>query len=95
MKRPADCAMSMMTFSTPTPETCGIVKTDKSGRVTKMFEKIESPPGNLANGGIYIFEQEVIDWIVDNPDVTDISTQVILIFSVGYLHGKMMVFIET
>jgi mannose-1-phosphate guanylyltransferase len=48
-----------------------------------MHEKVFNPPGNLANGAVYICEPEVLEWIVDN-EASDISAEVIPAF-----HGKI------
>ena len=38
---------------------------------------MENAPGNLANGAVYIFEPEVLRVIVNSPDVSDLSLDVI------------------
>ncbi len=73
--RPQNCRMTMMTFSTDMPETCGIVDLDERGVVRAFYEKITNPPGNLANGAVYILEKEILDDL--DPDVFDFSTQVV------------------
>ena len=64
----------MMTFRTPTPQSCGIVELDAKGIVTAFHEKVCSPPGNLANGAVYIMDPEVLDAIdacgVEQPDIS-------------------------
>jgi mannose-1-phosphate guanylyltransferase len=67
----------MMTFHTKTPSTCGIVEIDEDGVVIGFHEKVKSPPGNLANGAVYLLEPEVLRWICDRPEITDFSTQVL------------------
>ncbi|MFL2809738.1 MAG: nucleotidyltransferase family protein, partial [bacterium] len=42
--RPANCPITMMTFESPTPETCGIVETDADGVVVAFHEKSNYPP---------------------------------------------------
>ena len=69
--------MTMMTFRTPTPETCGIVEIDYKGVVQQFHEKILCPPGNLANGAIYLLEPEVISWVAKRSHVNDFSTHVL------------------
>jgi mannose-1-phosphate guanylyltransferase len=59
--RPAECVMTMMTFRTNTPETCGIVELDARGVVVGFHEKIASAPGNLANCAVYILSSEIIE----------------------------------
>ncbi len=76
--RPADAVMTMMTFRTDTPESCGIVELDGRGVVTGFFEKVANPPGNLASGAVYVFEPEIVDFMVSlGSPVVDLSTEVI------------------
>ena len=75
--RPENTALTMMTFSTTSPETCGIVETDDRGIVTAFYEKVTNPPGNRANGAVYLLGTEVLEWIIHNPEITDFSTQVL------------------
>lgn len=67
----------MMTFHTKNPKACGIVELDADGVVITFHEKVENPPGNLANGAVYLLEPEVLQWICDRPEITDFSTQVL------------------
>ena len=73
--RPEHCSITMMTFESPTPETCGIVETDAEGVVFAFHEKSNNPPGNLANGAVYLLEPEVLKWIEEIPDIRDFSTE--------------------
>lgn len=57
-ERPRDCLMTMMTFQTQDPSSCGIVEIDDRGAVIAFHEKVKSPPGNLANGAVYILSSE-------------------------------------
>ena len=77
-RRPRQAVLTMMTFDTDAPETCGIVVIDKEGIVREMHEKARNPPSRRANAAVYIFEPEVIDFMtgLDKP-VVDISTEVI------------------
>ena len=75
--RPAGTAMTMMTFRTDTPESCGIVQIDHEGVVRGFSEKETRPLGNLANGAVYLLEPEVVQWVEQRPGVTDFSTEVI------------------
>jgi mannose-1-phosphate guanylyltransferase len=46
--------------------------------VLEFHEKISNPPGNLANGAVYIFEPEVMDTIASLGKAhVDLSTEVI------------------
>jgi len=76
--RPAGVLATMMTFHTSDPQTCGIVEEDTRGVVMRFHEKIVNPPGNLANGAIYLFEPELFAVMagIEGP-VSDLSTQVL------------------
>lgn len=77
-QRPVGTEITMMTFETTTPESCGIVKIDDRGIVREFYEKVDNPPGNLANGAVYIVEPSVIDFLSKlNKDVIDFSTEVL------------------
>ena len=58
--RPKECLITMMTFITDTPESCGIVQIDHNGVVKNFYEKETNPRGNLANGAIYILSKEFL-----------------------------------
>ena len=70
--------ITMMTFLTDTPESCGIVEEDAGGMVLAFHEKISNPPGNKANGAVYIFEPTVIQFLTElDQEIIDLSTEVI------------------
>ena len=75
--RPEYCLITMMTFESSTPETCGIVETNEEGVVTAFHEKLAKPPGTLANGAVYILESEVVEWIYNHKNIRDFSTEVL------------------
>jgi mannose-1-phosphate guanylyltransferase len=76
--RPSGHLMTMLGFRTDDPRSCGILELDDRGTVVAFHEKVGYPPGNLANGAVYIFEPEVIDAIagIGRPAV-DLSTEII------------------
>ncbi len=77
-RRPAGTEITMMTFITDQPESCGIVETNSFGVVTAFHEKVASPPGNVANGAVYIFEPSVVKAITTMTSAPlDISRDVI------------------
>ena len=76
-ERPKGTVMTMMTFKTPSPTTCGIVEIDKDGVIQAFHEKVLTPPSNLANAAVYLLEPEIIDWIIQHPEVSDFSTEVL------------------
>lgn len=74
-------AMTMMTFATDSPQTCGILELDEYGAVQAFHEKVSRPPGNLANAAVYIMEPEVGDYVASlGKDEVDFSTEVIPYF---------------
>ena len=76
--RPAGTSLTMMTFDTDAPESCGIVVVDQHGVVREMHEKVAQPPGRRANAAVYIVEPEVIDYIETlGKPVVDLSTEVL------------------
>ncbi len=76
--RPHGAEITMMTFMTDRPETCGIVEEDQHGLVRAFHEKVENPPGDRANGAVYIFEPSVLDYMQSlGKPVVDLSTEVL------------------
>ena len=68
----------MLTFTTSTPSSCGIVEIDDRQIVQAFHEKMEKPPGNRANGALYAFEQDFLDHLnLMNQRPRDFSTEVI------------------
>lgn len=79
--RPPGHLMTMLGFRTDDPRSCGILELDDRGTVVAFHEKVDDPPGNLANGAVYVFEPEVIEAIasIGRPAV-DLSTEIIPYF---------------
>jgi len=77
-KRCSGVEITMMTFYTDNPQSCGIVEVDERGVVNRFHEKVTNPPCNLANGAVYIFEPSVFDFLVSlDKKVIDISTEIL------------------
>lgn len=77
-QRPKSCILTMLVFETNDPRSCGVVEVDMSQRVTQFYEKVDNPPGNLANGAVYAFDAEFIEFIRTLPTKTsDFSTEVL------------------
>ncbi len=75
--RPAGHQITMLSFETDMPETCGILECDQNGTVLEFHEKVSNPPGNLANAAVYILEPEVIELAAGLPGkVKDLSIDV-------------------
>ena len=80
-KRPKNCLMTMLTFETHSPQTCGIVDRDKDMIVRNFFEKVSNPPSNIANGAIYIFESNLLEELSGKASILfDFSKDVIPLF---------------
>ena len=78
INRPPECLMTMMTFRTNNPSSCGIVKLDERGIVCDFYEKVDHPPGNLANGAIYILTPELLKKLgTDYHESKNFSTEII------------------
>lgn len=61
ISRPSECLMTMMIFRTEDPSSCGIVDIDERGVVIGFYEKQNNPPGNLANGAVYILSPGLLN----------------------------------
>ena len=78
LQRPTECVMTMMTFRTDNPSACGIVELNAQGVVVGFHEKVANPPGNLANGAVYILSAEFLEWIGQELfAVNDFSVEVL------------------
>jgi len=76
--RPRNIEITMMTFRTDAPRACGIVELDELGQVCAFHEKVSDPPGNLANGAVYILAPSVIEFIAGlGKEIVDFSTEVL------------------
>lgn len=77
-ERPAGCLVTMMTFKTDSPSECGIVELNREGIVVGFHEKVLSPPGNLANGAVYILTKEFVTEIKKvYLDATDFTNHIL------------------
>ena len=76
-KRPEGCIGTMMTFETSRPRDCGIVETDARGVAVAIHEKVENPPGNLANAAVFILEPAIFRALGDVPLATDFCRDIV------------------
>lgn len=80
--RPDGCLITVMGFRTSYPSNCGIFELDEKGIVINFHEKVASPPGNLANGAIYILSKEILSILKSElNEITDFSTEVMPLFN--------------
>lgn len=85
--RPDNCDLTMMTFDTDDPRSCGIVTLDREKRVIDFVEKPTTDIGRLANGAVYIMDLTAIDRILKaNPEITDFSTEILPHF-IGHMNS--------
>ena len=78
IKNDNECILTMLTFKTETPETCGIVETNEIGILKAFHEKKDNPPGNIANGAIYSFDEDFLKFVKEIfPKPYDISKDII------------------
>ncbi len=76
--RPRNCEITMMTFRTNEASKCGIVVTDSDNIVREFYEKKNNPPGNLANGAIYILSNKALQEIKNKYyNAKDFSLEII------------------
>ncbi len=76
--RPAASWLTMMTFDTDTPQSCGIVETDAQGLVLGFHEKVANPPGTRANAAVYMVGAALRAMVRDGGASTaDFSTGVL------------------
>ncbi len=77
-QRPSTAIVTMMTFTATDPKSCGIVCLDADGIVTEFHEKVDEPPGTLANGAVFVVDSALLDEIAWMPQpVAEISTDVL------------------
>tara|TARA_Y100001968_G_scaffold250732_1_gene235833 strand:- start:124 stop:843 length:720 start_codon:yes stop_codon:yes gene_type:complete len=78
LARSNDCLLTMLTFNSLNPESCGIVETDLNGVVHSFYEKIKNPPSSCANGALYLFDKSFLEWLIKlRPKPTDFSNEVL------------------
>jgi len=79
-QREKRCIMSMVTFKSNNPKSCGIVETNEEGIMINFEEKPSNPKTNIANGAIYMFDNNLISFIKKknkNNIIKDFSNDVI------------------
>ena len=77
-KRPEYCEITMLVFETEEPQNCGIVSINKDNVVDNFYEKVKNPPGNLANGAIYLLSKKFLANYKQNFKIaSDFSNEVL------------------
>jgi len=76
--RPPLVEITMMTFDTDTPRSCGIIEEDERGVVVAFHEKVPDPPGSRANGAVYILEPSIVAFLAElGSRFIDFSTEIL------------------
>ena len=57
-KRPSSTILTMLSFRSNSPETCGIIKINKKKILIDYEEKPNNPFSNLANGAVFVLSPE-------------------------------------
>lgn len=87
--RSHDGLLTMGLFRTATPRAAGIVDLDRTNRIVAFTEKPLEPHSDLANAGLYLVRQPVLDLIpVDRP-LIDFGHDVLPTL-VGRMHGYVI-----
>lgn len=77
-KKQPQVEITMMTFDTDSPQSCGIVETNQDNIVIGFHEKVAKPPGIRANAAIYIIEPSIFMFLKSlNKKIIDVSTEVL------------------
>jgi len=76
--RPKNCILTMLTFDSPDPQSCGVVETSNQNVLINFYEKVKNPPTNRANAAVYVFGEDFLDWLNNyGKDCSDFSTEII------------------
>lgn len=84
-KRPSECVMTMLTFVSNEPSTCGIVESDSRGVMSKIHHKVADPPNNIANAATYVVTPELIEITRASQSAFDFSAEIL-----PQLRGRVM-----
>lgn len=76
-------------FHTPTPTAAGIVGLEPDGRIRSFVEKPAHPESDLANAGVYLGRQALLDAIPDRPGIVDFGLDVLPAL-VGHMYGCVL-----
>jgi len=69
--RPSQCLGTMMTFSTDTPQSCGIVHCDHRGIISQYWEKDSNAQGHLANAAVFLLDAKIHHVLAAHPNDSD------------------------
>jgi mannose-1-phosphate guanylyltransferase len=72
-----DGLLTMGLFRPASPQSAGIVEMDGSGRIVAFTEKPEHPRSDMANAGIYLVREPVLDLIPAGQPLVDFGHHVL------------------
>ncbi len=76
--RPPQASITVMCFRAEDPSKCGVFTINNKNIATSFFEKVKSPPSNLANGAVYILSLDFIKVLKSKySNSTDFSLDVL------------------
>lgn len=67
--------LTMALFEAPNPTECGIAKVDGNNKIINFIEKPKHPDSNLANGGIYVTDYRIFNYL--NKSIKDFGKEVL------------------
>jgi len=74
--RPKNKEVTVLVFESKTPQECGIFELDEYGEILRFYEKVPKPPGNLANGAVFLLSETFVKSAILG-DTHDFSREVI------------------
>ena len=80
LKRPLASELTMMTFNSDNPQSCGLVEIDEDQIVTSFQEKPIHPKGNLASAATFILSPQVIKQVSTMEKVVDFSKEILPLY---------------
>lgn len=74
--------LAIMVKGVEDPRRFGVVQTDTNNHVTRIIEKPENPPTNLAATGVYVLDSRIFSYpLIQHPNgehyLTDVVTQMV------------------
>ena len=77
-RRPQGCVMTMMTFESDDPSSCGVLEIDHREVMVGLHEKVANPPGKIANAAVYVFEDSIFNELTAVEERTiNLSTEIL------------------
>lgn len=76
-ERAPDILATMMTFDTPTPQSCGIVLVTPDNRLAGFYEKQPNPPGRRASAAVFILAPAFAELLDAAGPVVDFSRDLV------------------